>query len=192
MKILITGMAGFVGFHVARRLVSAGHDVVGLDSLVPYYSLDLKRARLAELGDSVSFHEIDISNAEAVSALMDAESPDVVVHLAAQPGVRYSIDKPFEYASANLVGHLSILEACRHAKGLSHLVYASSSSVYGETSTVPFSEFEPANEPVSLYGATKRCDELMSSSYAHLYGIRQLGLRFFTVYGSWGRPDMAY
>lgn len=192
MKILITGMAGFVGFHVARRLVSAGHDVVGLDSLVPYYSLDLKHARLAELGDSVSFHEIDISNAEAVSVLMDAESPDVVVHLAAQPGVRYSIDEPFEYASANLVGHLSILEACRHAKGLSHLVYASSSSVYGETSTVPFSEFEPANEPVSLYGATKRCDELMSSSYAHLYGIRQLGLRFFTVYGSWGRPDMAY
>ncbi|MEL6474482.1 MAG: NAD-dependent epimerase/dehydratase family protein [Pseudomonadota bacterium] len=192
MKLLITGIAGFIGFHTARRLVEAGHDIVGVDNVNPYYSIDLKRARLAALGDRVQLHEIDIADTAAIHNLICGEVPDVVVHLAAQPGVRYSIQQPFDYASANLVGHLSVLEACRHAKGLSHLVYASSSSVYGETSKAPFSEFEPANEPVSLYGATKRCDELMSSSYAHLYGIRQIGLRFFTVYGSWGRPDMAY
>lgn len=192
MKILITGIAGFIGFHTARKLAADGHEIVGIDNVNAYYSTDLKRARLTELGDSVTVHEIDIADHKAVHDLMQAEMPTVVVHLAAQPGVRYSIDQPFDYASANLIGHLALLEACRHAKGLSHMVYASSSSVYGETSNPPFSEYEPANEPVSLYAATKRCDELMSSSYAHLYGIRQIGLRFFTVYGSWGRPDMAY
>lgn len=192
MKVLVTGIAGFIGFHVARELLAAGCDVIGVDNLNPYYSVDLKRARLVELGEKARLYEIDIAEHAAIHDLIQRESPHVVVHLAAQPGVRYSIDEPFEYANANLIGHLAILEACRHAKGFSHLVYASSSSVYGESSNTPFAEYESANDPVSLYAATKRCDELMSSSYAHLYGIQQLGLRFFTVYGSWGRPDMAY
>lgn len=192
MKVLVTGVAGFIGFHVTKRLLEEGCDVVGIDNINSYYSTDLKRARLRELGNRVKFVETDMTNNDELRAIVSEEAPTVIVHLAAQPGVRYSIEKPFEYSNTNLIGHLSVLEAARHAPGLSHVVYASSSSVYGQTSTAPFSETEPANEPVSLYAATKRCDELMSSSYAHLYGIKQIGLRFFTVYGSWGRPDMAY
>ena len=192
MKILITGLAGFIGFHTAQKLIEKGHQVVGIDNINPYYSVELKEQRLQQLGQSVILHNADIANAENVHNIIQTEDPEVVVHLAAQPGVQHSIRKPFDYASANLLGHLSILEGCRYAKNLSHLVYASSSSIYGESSTAPFHESEPANDPVSLYGATKRCDELMSSSYSHLYGLRQVGLRFFTVYGSWGRPDMAY
>ena len=192
MKVLLTGSAGFIGFHVARALAAKGHEVVGVDSLTPYYGLGLKRARLDALEGRVDFREVNVSDREAFGALTRETSPEVVVHLAAQPGVRHSIEHPFDYAEANLLGHLSVLEACRHSPSVSHLVYASSSSVYGETSPVPFSEDEPAVEPVSLYAATKRADELMSSSYAHLYGLKQVGLRFFTVYGAWGRPDMAY
>ena len=192
MKILLTGIAGFIGYHVACHLALAGHQVVGIDNLSPYYGLGLKRARITDLGDRATFRELNVADRDAFRAVITQERPDVVVHLAAQPGVRHSINEPFDYAEANLLGHLSVLEACRHAEGLSHLVYASSSSVYGETSPVPFSEDAPADEPVSLYAATKRADELMSSSYAHLYGLAQIGLRFFTVYGAWGRPDMAY
>ncbi|MEM7767236.1 MAG: NAD-dependent epimerase/dehydratase family protein [Pseudomonadota bacterium] len=192
MKVLITGIAGFVGFHTARALSAKGHEVVGVDSLSPYYGIGLKQARLEALGDRAAFHEISVADRERFGRFVEDEAPDVMVHLAAQPGVRHSIEHPFDYAEANLLGHLSVLEACRHSKSIRHLVYASSSSVYGDTSTVPFSEDQAAVEPVSLYAATKRADELMSSSYAHLYGLKQIGLRFFTVYGAWGRPDMAY
>lgn len=192
MKVLITGIAGFIGFHVARNLSAQGCEIVGLDNINSYYSRELKRARLADLGEKARFIEGDLTDHDQLRSIVASEAPEVIIHLAAQAGVRYSIEEPFEYASANLVGHLSVLEAARHAPNLSHLIYASSSSVYGQTSTAPFSEDEPATEPVSFYAATKRCDELMSSSYAHLYGIKQLGIRFFTVYGSWGRPDMAY
>ncbi len=192
MKVIITGAAGFIGFHAACRLAGAGHEVVGLDSLNAYYSLDLKRARLAALPASVRFETLDIADAPALSDCVRREAPQVVVHLAAQGGVRYSIENPFAYAHSNLLGHLSVLEACRHAEGLSHLVYASSSSVYGDDSDVPFAETAVVDRPVSLYAATKASDELMSSAYAHLYGLKQIGLRFFTVYGRWGRPDMAY
>ena len=161
-------------------------------NLNAYYSLDLKRARLAALPATVRFESLDIADAPALAALVRREAPQVVVHLAAQGGVRYSIENPFAYAHSNLLGHLSVLEACRHAEGLSHLVYASSSSVYGDDSEVPFRETAVVNQPVSLYAATKASDELMSSAYAHLYGLKQVGLRFFTVYGRWGRPDMAY
>ncbi len=192
MKCLITGIAGFIGFHTAKRLAAAGHEVVGLDNINAYYSPELKRARLAQLPSSVAFHKMDIAENSKVMDLFQAEQPDVVIHLAAQAGVRHSLDQPFDYAHSNLLGHLSILEACRHLKNLSHLVYASSSSVYGGNTQTPFRESDKVDAPVSLYAATKRADELMSSTYAHLYGVNQIGLRFFTVYGEWGRPDMAY
>ncbi|WP_425409465.1 NAD-dependent epimerase/dehydratase family protein [Hyphococcus sp.] len=192
MKALITGIAGFIGFHTAARLSKAGWTVAGVDNLNDYYDPGLKRARLAALGDAVSFHELDIAAAVAFAKLIDDEQPDVIIHLAAQAGVRYSIENPFAYARSNLLGHLSVLEACRHAKNFSHLIYASSSSVYGGNKKTPFSETDPVDAPVSLYAATKKSDELMSATYAHLYGVQQIGLRFFTVYGPWGRPDMAY
>lgn len=192
MKALITGVAGFIGFHTAHRLAKAGWTVIGVDNLNDYYDPSLKRARIAVLGDQVSFQELDIAAAVAFAKLMDNEKPNVVIHLAAQAGVRYSIENPFAYARSNLLGHLSVLEACRHAKNLSHLIYASSSSVYGGNTKTPFSETDPVDAPVSLYAATKKSDELMSATYAHLYGLKQIGLRFFTVYGPWGRPDMAY
>lgn len=192
MKLLITGIAGFIGFHVARRLAERGHEIVGIDNFSPYYDVALKRARADALGGRAVIHEIDLADHAAVADVFEAVRPDVAVHLAAQPGVRYSIDHPFEYVSANVAGHLSVLEGCRHSPSLRHLVYASSSSVYGEDSPVPFSVDAPAVNPVSLYAATKRSGELISSTYAHLYGLKQIGLRFFTVYGSWGRPDMAY
>lgn len=190
--VLITGAAGFIGFHTAARLARAGWRVVGADNFNDYYDPALKRARVKELGGAADVHEIDIADADAFSKLVQDAKPQVIIHLAAQAGVRYSIDNPFAYARSNLTGHLSVLEACRHAKGLSHLIYASSSSVYGGNTKTPFSETDPVDAPVSLYAATKRADELMSSTYAHLYGIKQIGLRFFTVYGPWGRPDMAY
>lgn len=190
--VLITGAAGFIGFHTAARLAQAGWRVIGADNFNDYYDPALKRARVKELDNAAVIHEIDIADADAFSELVRDTAPEVIIHLAAQAGVRYSIDNPFAYARSNLTGHLSVLEACRHAKGLSHLIYASSSSVYGGNTKTPFSETDPVDAPVSLYAATKRADELMSSTYAHLYGIKQVGLRFFTVYGPWGRPDMAY
>lgn len=192
MKVLLTGAAGFIGYHVATALLARGAAVVGVDDVNPYYDVRLKWARLSRLASCprFTFNKCDISDHEALRAI---DGPfDVIVHLAAQAGVRHSIDHPFAYASANLTGHLSILEIARHAEGLSHLVYASSSSVYGAGSTLPYAETARADRPQSLYAATKRADELMSASYAHLYGLRQTGLRFFTVYGPWGRPDMAY
>ncbi len=193
MTILVTGAAGFIGFHVASRLAGEGERVIAVDSLTPYYDVSLKQARLAALeqaGD-VDFRRLDIADHEAFRALAMETRPERIIHLAAQAGVRYSLENPFAYAHSNLTGHLSVLEAAR-ALGdrLAHLVYASSSSVYGEREGA-FRE-EDAGEPVSLYAATKRSDEAMSAAYAHLYGLPATGLRFFTVYGPWGRPDMAY
>ena len=192
MKVLVTGIAGFIGFHAAKAFHDCGLDVVGVDNFNAYYDTSLKRARIKALPSQVKVVELDIADHEALMALFKSETPDIVVHLAAQAGVRYSLEQPFAYAQSNLVGHLSVLEACRHTPGLSHLVYASSSSVYGESDRAPFSEDQPVTAPVSLYAATKRADELISDSYAHLYGLKQIGLRFFTVYGRFGRPDMAY
>lgn len=192
MRVLITGAAGFIGYHVAEALLARGMTVVGVDDLNPYYDVRLKRARLGRLATNelFSFHQLDIADHPALRDVgMDAE---VIVHLAAQAGVRYSIDHPFAYAAANMTGHLSVLEIARHAPALRHLVYASSSSVYGAGTTLPYAESARADRPQSLYAATKRADELMSVSYSHLYGLQQTGLRFFTVYGPWGRPDMAY
>jgi UDP-glucuronate 4-epimerase len=190
MRVLVTGVAGFVGYHVAQALLARGVEVVGVDDLNPYYDVRLKRARLAKLGKGFAFHQLDIADHEAVLKLGDGV--EVVVHVAAQAGVRYSLDNPFAYAASNLTGHLSILEFARHTKTIQHLIYASSSSVYGTGSVLPYSETERADRPSSLYAATKRADELMSASYTHLFGVKQTGLRFFTVYGPWGRPDMAY
>jgi UDP-glucuronate 4-epimerase len=192
VKVLLTGAAGFIGYHVAEALLSRGALVAGVDDLNPYYDVRLKHARLDRLAahDGFRFHRVDIADHAALRAVGD--DWDVIVHLAAQAGVRYSIDNPFAYAAANLVGHLSVLEVARHVPRLKHLVYASSSSVYGAGTPLPYAETARADRPQSLYAATKRADELMSAAYAHLYGIRQTGLRFFTVYGPWGRPDMAY
>lgn len=192
-RVLLTGAAGFVGFHVTQALLDKGVHVLGLDNLTPYYDPALKRARLERLlpRNGFSFIERDIADYDAVQADFAAFRPEVVIHLAAQAGVRYSLDNPRAYASANLDGFLSILEACRH-NPVDHLVYASSSSVYGANAKVPFSEHDGADHPVSLYAASKRANELMAHSYSHLYGIPATGLRFFTVYGPWGRPDMAY
>jgi len=192
-RVLLTGAAGFVGFHVTQSLLDAGVQVFGIDNLTPYYDPALKQARLDRLTarNGFSFEPIDIAAYDAVQAAFAAFRPEVVIHLAAQAGVRYSLENPRAYASSNLDGFLSILEACRH-NPVHHLVYASSSSVYGANAKVPFSEHDGADHPVSLYAATKRANELMAHSYAHLYGIPTTGLRFFTVYGPWGRPDMAY
>ncbi len=192
MKILITGMAGFIGFHLARHLSQAGHEIFGIDNLNPYYAVALKRARLAQLPKTVQFAEIDITDFQALSAYIQNARPDCVVHLAAQAGVRHSLQKPFDYASTNLTGQLSVLEACCRVVHVPHLIYASSSSVYGANPNLPYAETSDADAPVSLYGATKRSGEMLASSYAHLFGTPITGFRFFTVYGSWGRPDMAY
>ncbi len=192
MKALITGAAGFIGFHTARRLVEQGWEVWGVDSYTDYYEPELKRQRVASLPNGARVEYMDIARHEPFRAYVNYIRPDVVIHLAAQAGVRYSIENPFAYAHANLTGHLSVLEACRHCESVGHLVYASSSSVYGGNTEAPFKEEHSVDQPVSLYAATKRADELMSSTYAHLYGLQQIGLRFFTVYGEWGRPDMAY
>jgi len=191
--ILITGVAGFIGMHVAQCLLKAGEQIVGLDNLNPYYDVDLKEARLERLRQygKFSFVRMDLVNHKGTEALFSEYRPEVVIHLAAQAGVRYSLQDPFSYSDSNLTGFLSILEACRHGE-IKHLVFASSSSVYGANSRLPLSVADRVDRPVSLYGATKRAGELMAYSYAHLYKIPTTGLRFFTVYGPWGRPDMAY
>jgi UDP-glucuronate 4-epimerase len=191
MKYLVTGAAGFIGFHVSERLLQAGHQVVGLDNLNDYYDVNLKQARIDLLQKpGFSFHKIDLADREAMATLFADEKFDRVIHLAAQAGVRYSLENPHAYADSNLTGHLNVLEGCRHNK-VQHLLYASSSSVYGLNRKMPFSTDDSVDHPVSLYAATKKANELMSHTYAHLYGLPTTGLRFFTVYGPWGRPDMA-
>ncbi len=195
MQIVLTGAAGFIGFHLARRLLARGDCVVGVDELNTYYDPALKAARVERLCADPAFRlaRLDIADSASLRALVQDSGPCVVIHLAAQAGVRYSLDRPFEYERSNLAGHLSVLEACRHAPGVSQLVYASSSSVYGDRhGEGGFREVDATDAPVSLYAATKRGGELMSGAYAKLYGLAQTGLRFFTVYGPWGRPDMAY
>ncbi|MBU3699277.1 MAG: NAD-dependent epimerase/dehydratase family protein [Candidatus Kapabacteria bacterium] len=189
--IFITGIAGFIGFHLARRLASDGWNVVGLDNCNDYYDPTLKQARLDILGESVTFYRGDLEDKGLIDSIFSKHKPAIVCHLAAQAGVRYSIDNPDAYISSNIVGFMNILEVCRHHKPL-HLVYASSSSVYGMSTRVPFATDDPVDTPASLYAATKRSNELMAFCYSHLYGIAATGLRFFTVYGPWGRPDMAY
>jgi len=191
-NILVTGAAGFIGFHLVRRLLDEGHRVVGVDNLNDYYEVSLKEARLSLLEDTdrFSFVRLDIANRKAVTELC-AEPFDVVVHLAAQAGVRYSIDNPHAYVDSNLTGFMNILEGCRYGR-TPHLVFASSSSVYGGNTLMPFSVHHNVDHPVSLYAATKKANELMAHTYACLYGLPCTGLRFFTVYGPWGRPDMAY
>ncbi|QKN81258.1 NAD-dependent epimerase [Scandinavium goeteborgense] len=191
MKYLVTGAAGFIGFHVSERLLQAGHQVVGIDNLNDYYDVNLKQARLDLLQKpGFSFHKIDLADRAAMASLFADEKFDRVIHLAAQAGVRYSLENPHAYADANLIGHLNVLEGCRHNK-VQHLLYASSSSVYGLNRKMPFSTDDSVDHPVSLYAATKKANELMSHTYANLYGLPTTGLRFFTVYGPWGRPDMA-
>jgi UDP-glucuronate 4-epimerase len=194
--IIVTGAAGFIGHAVAHRLLARGERVIGVDIVNDYYDPSLKEARLATFDghERFTFVRMDIADADGMAKLVSDNGVVRVVHLAAQAGVRYSIENPFAYERSNLAGHLSVMEACRHAEGFEHLVYASSSSVYGDKPMggEGFTEDEPAMDPVSLYAATKRACELMSQSYAKLYGFPQTGLRFFTVYGPWGRPDMAY
>lgn len=209
MTILVTGAAGFIGYHLSERLLEAGHQVIGIDNINDYYSPDLKFVRLSELGISRKdaeqeeikclsevypnfiFYRVDISNANALGGVFKKHTIDKVCHLAAQAGVRYSIENPSVYVQSNLVGFGNILEEVRHAK-IDHLIYASSSSIYGESKAVPFTTDQQVDHPISLYAATKKANELMAHSYSHLYNINTTGLRFFTVYGPYGRPDMAY
>lgn len=191
---LITGGAGFIGMHVAAALLGRGEKVVGIDNFTPYYSLDLKYARVAHLaarfGDLFNFIDVDFGDAQALTDALAGCEIERIVHLGAQPGVRYSLENPAAYIHSNIAGHVNILELARH-RTVAHLVYASSSSVYGMRSDTPFRVADRADTPISLYAATKRADELLSETYAHLFRIPQTGLRFFTVYGPWGRPDMA-
>lgn len=190
--ILVTGAAGFIGFHLCRRLLADGREVVGLDNLNDYYDVDLKQARLEQLRQSPTFKfvKLDLADREGMEALFAQRKPEIVVNLAAQAGVRYSLKNPHAYVETNLAGFVNVLEGCRH-HAVRHLVYASSSSVYGLNTHMPFSVHENTDHPVSLYGATKKANELMAHAYSHLYGLSATGLRFFTVYGPWGRPDMA-
>jgi len=192
MKILVTGAAGFIGFHLSKRLISEGHDVVGLDNLDPYYDVNLKKARLAILKESSQFEHVNINlqDDQPMSELFKSEKFTHVVNLAAQAGVRYSIENPKAYINSNVVGYLNVLEGCRH-NDVEHLVYASSSSVYGLNTKMPLNPHEGVNHPMSLYAATKKSNEMMAHSYSSLYDLPTTGLRFFTVYGPWGRPDMA-
>ena len=195
MNILVTGAAGFLGFHSAMRLLSLGHRVVGLDNLNDYYTPALKQDRLAQLEErsSFTFHNLDLSEKGALEAALDRTEITHILHLAAQAGVRYSLENPHSYIQSNVMGHLNVLEYARHSKTVKHIAYASSSSVYGEREAgIGFKETDRVREPASLYAATKLSAEMMSESYARLYNIPQTGLRFFTVYGPWGRPDMAY
>jgi len=192
MNFLVTGAAGFIGFHVSQRLLAAGHQVVGIDNLNDYYDVNLKLARLNLIkpDPAFTFVECDLADRDAIASLFEQHKFQRVIHLGAQAGVRYSIENPHAYADANLIGHLNILEGCRHHK-IEHLLYASSSSVYGLNRKMPFSTEDSVDHPVSLYAATKKANELMSHTYSHLYQLPTTGLRFFTVYGPWGRPDMA-
>jgi UDP-glucuronate 4-epimerase len=192
MRVLVTGAAGFIGYHTAARLLDRGDEVIGFDNLSPYYDVTLKEARLARLQEHGRFRFIkaDLADRTIVEATFAEERPERVVHLAAQAGVRYSLDHPHAYIDANIVGFLNVLEGCRH-HGVEHLVYASSSSVYGANRKLAFSVSDNVDHPVSLYGATKKANELMAHSYAHLFALPVTGLRFFTVYGPWGRPDMS-
>ena len=191
-KMLVTGCAGFIGFHVCRQLLEKGEEIVGLDSLNEYYDVNLKRARLALLTPASDFRFVraDLTDRQAMERLFASERFEIVVHLAAQAGVRYSLSHPHAYIDANLVGFMNVLEGCRHSS-VGHLAFASSSSVYGGNTHMPFSTRDPVDHPLSLYAATKRANELMAHAYAHLYDLPCTGLRFFTVYGPWGRPDMA-
>ncbi|WP_029040788.1 NAD-dependent epimerase [Cucumibacter marinus] len=197
MKVLVTGNAGFIGFHVARRLIERGDEVVGFDCINDYYDPALKQARLAELdalakrqGARYGFVQADLADHAAVDKVFAQHGFDHVIHLAAQAGIRHSLEAPRDYVTANLVGFTNILEACRH-NSVAHLTYASTSSVYGANAHLPYSEHDGADHPLQLYAATKRANELMAHSYSHLFGLPTTGLRFFTVYGPWGRPDMA-
>ncbi len=194
MHVLVTGVAGFIGMHVAERLIARGDSVIGIDNLNDYYAVQLKRDRLARIAAAGSnrfgFIECDFADAKALESALAGHAFDRIVHLGAQAGVRYSIQNPHAYVQSNLVGHVNILELAR-SRGTGHLVYASSSSVYGSNKRLPFRVEDRVDHPVSLYAATKKADELMSETYAHLYRLPQTGLRFFTVYGPWGRPDMA-
>ena len=193
MPTLVTGAAGFIGFHLSRRLLARGDEVVGVDNLNPYYDVGLKEARLACLRTAprFTFHRLDIADREAVARLFRDARPRIVAHLAAQPGVRDSLEHPHAYVDANLVGFVNVLEGCRHA-AVDHLLFASSSSVYGANAKLPSSTDDRTDHPVSLYGATKKANEVLAHAYSHLYRVPTTGLRFFTVYGPWGRPDMAY
>ncbi|MBU2022265.1 MAG: NAD-dependent epimerase/dehydratase family protein [Gammaproteobacteria bacterium] len=192
MKTLVTGAAGFIGSHICRRLCADGYDVVGVDNLNDYYDVDLKKARLEWVGDvGFKFHYMSVENSDELTRLFDEEQFDCVIHLAGQAGVRYSSEDPMVYGESNLMGFLSVLEACRCFK-IKHLVYASSSSVYGLNDKIPFSVNDNVDHPVSLYAATKKANELMAHSYSQMYGLPTTGLRFFSVYGPWSRPDMAF
>jgi UDP-glucuronate 4-epimerase len=193
MKILVTGAGGFIGMHVAERLVARGDEVIGIDNLNAYYDVGLKQARLDRLGAHSGFRflKLDIADAEAIGKLFRQEGIQRAVHLAAQAGVRYSLENPQVYVQSNLVGFANVLEGCRHGK-VEHLVYASSSSIYGGNQKMPFAEHDNVDHPISLYAATKKSNELMAHTYSHLFGLPTTGLRFFTVYGPWGRPDMSY
>jgi UDP-glucuronate 4-epimerase len=192
MRILVTGAAGFIGYHTAARLLDQGHEVIGFDNLSPYYDVSLKEARLTRLKQHGRFRFLhaDLDDRTVVEATFAEERPERVIHLAAQAGVRYSIEHPHAYISSNVMGFLHILEGCRH-HGVQHLVYASTSAVYGANRKLPFDVSDNVDHPVSLYGATKKANELMAHSYAHLFGLAVSGVRFFTVYGPWGRPDMS-
>ena len=192
MKVLVTGVAGFIGMHCAERLLARGDEVIGVDNLSPYYSVELKQARLARLEGKKGFRfsRSDIADFPSLKKIFEKEQPQAVLHLAAQPGVRYSLENPAAYVQANLVGFANLLECCRaHPPG--HLVFASSSSVYGANQKLPWSEKDNVDHPISLYAATKKSNELMAHVYSHLYGLPATGLRYFTVYGPWGRPDMS-
>ena len=192
MKVLVTGAAGFIGMHCVERLLTRGDSVVGVDNMNDYYEVSLKESRLARIADHPDFHNhvVSVEDRQGMADIFAAERPDRVIHLAAQAGVRYSIENPHAYVDANLAGFMNILEGCRH-NGVQHLVYASSSSVYGGNEQMPFSERHSVDHPVSLYAATKKANELMAHTYSHLFDLPTTGLRFFTVYGPWGRPDMA-
>lgn len=192
MSIMVTGCAGFIGMHTTLQLLKCGESVVGLDNLNNYYDVTLKKARLAQLlpYDKFRFHKMDIADRQSISELFAQERPQKVIHLAAQAGVRYSIINPYVYIDSNLQGFINVLEGCRHYH-VEHLVYASSSSVYGSNASLPFNESQNIDHPISLYAATKKANELMAHTYSYLYGLPTTGLRFFTVYGPWGRPDMA-
>jgi UDP-glucuronate 4-epimerase len=192
VRYLVTGTAGFIGYHVAERLLARGDEVVGVDNVNSYYDPTLKEARLERLGRHGGFanHRIGVEDRDAMASLFAAARPSRVIHLAAQAGVRYSLENPHAYVDANLVGFVNVLEGCRH-NGVEHLAYASSSSVYGANEAMPFSVHDNVDHPLSLYAATKKANELMAHTYSHLYGLPTTGLRFFTVYGPWGRPDMA-